>query len=236
MEGSHDNIGIRHRRNLKNRPIMIVYKITNKINGKAYIGQTIQKLKRRWDFHVCKRSGCLALKAAFEKYGIENFTIEIVYEASSLEELCQKEQQFIQEFNTLAPNGYNLTTGGERPVYSDESRKKMSESSKGRLVWNKGLTKDDPRVAKYVRSGKDHHYTGKSSAVKGRKHTQKANDKWKESNLKRFVKIKCVQTGQVFESINEAARVLGVRNGNITLVLQGKRSHTGGFTFTKEIE
>lgn len=127
---------------------MIVYLITNIINGKQYVGQTIQVLERRWNFHMSKNSRCLALKAAIEKYGKENFKVKEVYRALSLEELNKKEQEFIADLNTLAPNGYNLTTGGDRPVFSKESIEKMSKSAKGRSSWCKGMTVySDPRIA-----------------------------------------------------------------------------------------
>lgn len=70
---------------------MTVYLITNLINGKKYVGQTIQSIKRRWDFHVCGASRCIALNSAIKKYGKENFKIESIYEAHSLEELTTKE-------------------------------------------------------------------------------------------------------------------------------------------------
>ena len=70
---------------------MIIYKITNKINGKVYIGQTIQPLKKRWNLHRAKKSGCPALTRAFEKYGKDNFDICIIDHAHAREELDNKE-------------------------------------------------------------------------------------------------------------------------------------------------
>lgn len=87
---------------------MTVYLITNLINGKKYIGQTIQSVKRRWDYRVCNAGRCVALKSAIKKYGKENFKIESLHEASSLEELSIKESEYIKSFNTLAPNGYTF--------------------------------------------------------------------------------------------------------------------------------
>ncbi|NJO48219.1 MAG: GIY-YIG nuclease family protein [Leptolyngbyaceae cyanobacterium RM2_2_4] len=137
----------------------------NKIDGKQYIGQTIQSLKRRWAFHICKRSGCVYLKNAIKLHGKENFTIEEIYRAETLEELNRKEQEFIIKYNTLAPNGYNLTTGGERPKFSEETIQKMSFSKKGKPAWNKGLTKEDSRVQSYIRSGESHHFSGKKLLI-----------------------------------------------------------------------
>lgn len=161
---------------------MIVYLITNKIDGKQYIGQTTQELRRRWAFHVCKRSGCTYLKNAIEKYGKENFKIEEIYKAQSLEELDRKEQEFIIKFNTLAPNGYNLTSGGERPVFSEEVKDKISRSSKGKTPWNKGLIKEDDRVKSYIRSGESHHYFGLGPWL-GKKHSPESVEKMSKSKI-----------------------------------------------------
>jgi len=104
--------------------------ITNKINGKRYIGQTVRSLSSRWSSHKSGRSRCLAIKSAIDKYGAENFTVESIFNAESLEELNKKEEEFINNFNTLAPNGYNLKTGGSAPKFSEESKEKMSASRK----------------------------------------------------------------------------------------------------------
>ena len=215
---------------------MIVYLITNLANGKKYVGQTIQPLKRRWDFHVCKRSGCLALKAAMQKYGKDNFKIEEIYRAASLEELCRKEKEFIASLNTLAPNGYNLTTGGDRPVYSDESRKKMSESASNRSSWAKGKTMSDPRVAKSITAATKalKEIYGESSAAKGIKWSDESRKRLSKSKSK--VTIFCDQNGKTYISPYEAARDLKLRAGNIYLVAHGKRAHTGGYTFKRIVE
>lgn len=161
---------------------MTIYLITNLINGKKYVGQTIQSVKRRWDFHVCNAGGCVALKSAIKKYGKENFKIESIYEASSLEELSKKESEYIVSYNTLAPNGYNLTTGGERPVFSEETRKRMSEAGLGRVPWNKGLTKEDPRIDRSTKMARKamREKFGESGPNKGHKWSDEAREKASE--------------------------------------------------------
>lgn len=93
---------------------MEIYKILNRINGKAYIGQTI------WDFNS-RYKGCWHkwthskyLKNSVKKHGIENFSIEIL-ETNVLnqEKLDELEDFYIKKFNSLYPNGYNLKTGGK---------------------------------------------------------------------------------------------------------------------------
>lgn len=64
-----------------------IYKITNKINGKVYIGKTIHSIETRWNQHIYEskkqRYECRPLYDAFNKYGIENFTIEEIDRCSA---------------------------------------------------------------------------------------------------------------------------------------------------------
>lgn len=113
---------------------MIIYKITNKINGKIYIGQTIREIKHRWAQHCSKKEGCLAIYRAIQKYGKENFAIEKIDTASSLEELNKKETEHILSHNSLSPNGYNLNTGSGNKRWSEESKKRMSLSHSGKTL------------------------------------------------------------------------------------------------------
>ena len=104
-----------------------IYKITNTLNGKVYIGQTIRSIELRWNYHCSKSSECLKLKNAIQKYGKENFTIEQIDEAPSLDELNKKEEEWISFFNSVSC-GYNLQSGGLNRIHSVESLKKMSDS------------------------------------------------------------------------------------------------------------
>lgn len=117
---------------------MIIYKITNNINGKVYIGQTIQCLKKRWNSHKYnfKTKQDIYLYKAMKKYGIENFTIEEIGGANNITELNYQEWLLIYKYNSLAPNGYNLREGGRiNWSYTNETLNKMSKSQKNR--WKK---------------------------------------------------------------------------------------------------
>lgn len=96
---------------------MLVYKITNNVNGHGYIGITQCALAKRWREHLCAaRTGSgKRLYRAMRKYGIDNFTIATLREATSFVELQRFECELIIEHNTHAKNGqgYNLTAGGE---------------------------------------------------------------------------------------------------------------------------
>src|SRR5690606_37368139 len=85
----------------------VIYKITNKINGKSYIGQTIQSLGERWSKHKGKHSKSKILNLAIKKYGEENFEIEPIASATKRSHLSVLEVKLINDFNTLSPNGYD---------------------------------------------------------------------------------------------------------------------------------
>lgn len=112
---------------------MIIYKITNRINGKVYIGQTIKSLAHRWRQHCMPSEKCTCLVRAIQKYGKENFTVEQIDVASDPDELNEKEKYWIAEYDCMAPKGYNLKSGGnENIVYSDETRRRISEANTGK--------------------------------------------------------------------------------------------------------
>jgi len=98
---------------------MIVYKITNQINGKIYVGLTTQKITNRFRSHVYaavnrpEDSHCKALSCAIRKYGESNFNVEKIDEALTKKDLSDREIDWIKKLNCMSPNGYNLTTGGE---------------------------------------------------------------------------------------------------------------------------
>ena len=90
-----------------------IYKITNIINGKSYIGQTISTINHRFSQHVYdsknKKNSYMVIIRAIKKYGKENFKIEELAIAYNQKQLNFSEGFFINNFNTLVPNGYNVT-------------------------------------------------------------------------------------------------------------------------------
>lgn len=105
-----------------------IYKITNKINQKSYIGQSIN-IERRFKQHTKAKFG-FAIHKSFKKYGMDNFAFEVLYECPN-EEMNKWETFYITIFGTLAPNGYNLNMGGDGKETSEETKKKMSDQRKG---------------------------------------------------------------------------------------------------------
>ena len=112
-----------------------IYKITNRRNGKAYIGQTTRDAyKTRIRDHLNgTQHGSRLVKHAIEKYGQDVFTVEILHDGIIPEFLNTLEIEAIAKFNTVAPNGYNLDTGGNGVGSpSGETRRKLSEANKGK--------------------------------------------------------------------------------------------------------
>ena len=87
-----------------------IYKITNKVNGKSYIGQTRNSVEFRWRQHKNNKNG-YALHAAIRKYGAENFEVETL-EKCDISRLDEREIYYIDKYDTFN-NGYNLSKGGD---------------------------------------------------------------------------------------------------------------------------
>lgn len=95
-----------------------IYKITNKLNNKCYIGQSNNPMKR-WNSHKYNAlnavdKGKSAIHDALREFGIENFEFSII---GWFEDYNEKEKYYIQYFNSLVPNGYNIMDGGEEPPH-----------------------------------------------------------------------------------------------------------------------
>jgi len=125
---------------------MIIYKATNKLNGKNYIGQTTGNLNKRKNRHYrdsLKNIYLSKFHYALKKYDKKDFDWSILCECKTLEELNEKEKFFIKEFDSFGKNGYNLTNGGENYIRSEETKMKMSQQRKGRILsenWKKNLS------------------------------------------------------------------------------------------------
>lgn len=111
-----------------------IYKITNKNNGKCYIGQTIKNPKIRWIEHLSKSKRPDLYKTKFlsalRKYGKDGFIWEIIDESDTEENLNNLEMEYIKQFNSV-DFGYNILEGGfNAPLRNKKVAKKVSNSLK----------------------------------------------------------------------------------------------------------
>lgn len=207
---------------------MEIYKITNLINNKVYIGQTSTSMKQRMSEHL--RHNLLPIDRALNKYGIENFEVEVIDEANSKEELNQKEIYYIKKYNCIRPNGYNLTIGGKATTgyrNTDEAKRKMSNTA-----LENGLNKSEA----YKGEGNPFfgkHHTEESKKMmsekrKGMKHlTDEQVKKLRASHSTR--QVICIETEEIFNSIKEASKKYNILETHITRVCKGKRKTCGGY-------
>jgi hypothetical protein len=125
-------------------PICGIYRITNLINGKSYIGQS-RHCSNRWAQHKHgrRKDHNYYLYNAISKYGIENFIFEVMEECA-IDQLDDLERKYIAKYDSLKPHGYNLEIGGfTNKEVTAETKMKMSLSS--RLRWSRPLPDEERR-------------------------------------------------------------------------------------------
>jgi len=116
---------------------MFVYLVTNKINGKRYVGQTVNTLEIRWGQH---ESHSLNIKraepfmCALRKYGTENFEIKSLARCETMQELNHREEYYIELLGTMAPVGYNVQPGGNNKRMHPDTKKKISLAKIGKKL------------------------------------------------------------------------------------------------------
>lgn len=181
---------------------MIIYRITNIVNDKVYVGQTIRTLKERWKQHrsQAKHGSTYAIHSAIRKYGEDNFEIEIIDTASNREELDAKEIYWIEFYNSMTPNGYNLCEGGRSHRMTPETHAKVS----GENHWTK------------------HKSFSKESL-------EKKHDALYRKPSPRSKPICCVETGEVFHCGKEFEYRYGHHLSKIIACCKGKRETHHGY-------
>jgi len=184
----------------------VLYEHRNKVNGKRYIGITNNTVKR-WYGNGKHYDGSPYFWSAILKYGWNNFKHTIIFDDLSREEASELEKLFISMFRTREkPFGYNLTEGGiSAPTmlgkhHSKETRRKMREAALGRAIPEE---------------------------------QRKAHSKWMSENYvgkgnPRSRAVRCINTGEVFETQRSAAMEKGVLQSKIWMCCNGKASHTHG--------
>ena len=210
-----------------------IYKITNTINGRVYIGQA-QDIEFRWKRHERdSKTENQVIYRAMRKYGIENFSFEVVEECS-IEELDEKEIYYIEQYRSYVgwkdSNGYNMTLGGggSRGVkVSKESRQKMGDSRRGEKNHNYGkpMTKEAKEKLRRAKIGKtlsDYHKRRISESLLreknpfyGKTHTEETKKKMRENHAdikggKNPKAKKVICEGVVYDCLKDCAEFYGI--------------------------
>lgn len=212
-----------------------VYKHTSP-SGKVYIGITRLNPTNRWKNGAGYKNNC-HFTSAIQKYGWDNIKHETLFTNLSKEEAETKEIELIAEYESNNREfGYNIDNGGKtHGTHSKETRKKMSESHKGEknVFYGKNHTKESRKKISKNRKGQ----TG------GSKHwhygicwSEDVRKKMSEAHKK---KVKCVETGIIYDSIREAGEKININCGSIAKCCRGVKyfKTAGGYhwEFAKEV-
>ncbi len=212
---------------------MAIYKLTNKINGMIYIGQTIVKnpfTRINRHFNQNKHNQ-FRLQNAIQKYGKENFSIFILDDTIDINLLNELEQYYIDFYNCLSPEGYNLKKGGENGgPCSEETKKKIS-------IAKTGISNSKLLGRKFTQQ----HCDALSAVRKGKPQTEArklANIKTTEKRCIPIIAInKQLNEYKIFNSIEECSRQLNLVASCVSRVLrndQNRKQHKGWTFVYKE--
>jgi len=235
---------------------MIIYKTINKINKKIYIGKDTHNDPNYLGSGV-------SLNMAIKKYGKENFVKEVIDNCTTLDELNIKEAYWINLFNSTNKKiGYNLTNGGEggdtRKFYSKKQKElyknKMSLSMKSSEKYN-DFVKNKTGISRpeHSKKLKELYASGQMKAWNiGKSPTQETREKISKSNLGKKLtqkaknkiaksKYKAVTmhtlSGEYiksFESIKQAAEIMGIGRDSIYGCCVGKYKQGAGYVWKFE--
>lgn len=222
-----------------------IYKITNKLNGKCYIGQSVN-IKKRWEYYKYPSNAVstTAIIPAILKYGVEGFSFEIVEECSK-DQLNEREIYWIRECSSLVPNGYNLTSGGNAPTkISEISKEKMRAAKLGTVHSEETICRRRESFAK-VKDTTEYRtklsearksYVQSAETIRKRADAQIGKDIPIEQRInmaRAHMNGRAVlcSNGEIYMSVREAADACGVHTDSVLRVCSGKYKQAKGYSF-----
>lgn len=215
---------------------MLIYKITNNVNSKIYIGQTIGKIEARWKRHTwecTKKRNAMAITSAIIKYGEENFIIEKIDDAKTINELNEKEVYYIMLYNTISPNGYNLDIGGKNFKRTEETCKKMSMSKKNREVSEETRKKLSISHLGHIMSPETRKKLSDINKLKTI--DKKVREAASLKNSKSYILIKDNEL-YVIKNMKKFAKINNYQNSNLCQLVRGKISQYKNFKYILNLE
>lgn len=223
----------------------LIYKVTNLINNKIYIGQTTTSLEQRKKEHEYR---ALANKrntyfySAIKSYGIENFKWEILENNLSFDQLNSREEYWISYYHSNEKEyGYNMTKGGDNADNLNKWRQNNPElmSLEARKGWEKmqQILKDHPEKEKErkikAKLGQQKYINEHYDEIKERsyniylQHKEQQENTLQQCREKRMKKVRCIETNIIYASLNEAGRQTGNSPSNIKQCCDGIRKSAG---------
>ena len=185
----------------------IIYKYTSPSN-KIYIGQTNRTLQKRAN-HGKGYIHSSYFYAAIQKYGFENFTCEILREGLTLEEANYWERYYIQFYKSnIRKNGYNIAPGGDGNCMSPKGKQRLSEQMKHNNPMQ------NPEIAEQVAKKR----RGVPLSDIAKRHIAQGHQK----------QVQCIETQEIFESRNAAAKAYGVSPSGIGRAINGEQKTSAG--------
>lgn len=206
-----------------------IYKITNTVNGKVYIGQSVD-IEQRFADEIKKQRVNKHLKNAFNKYGIDNFTFETLLECPT-NQLNDEERRFIAQYDSANPaHGYNRTHGGKNAYAWSKYAALDMRGEKNPFYGRKhtpATIKKLSEISSILNKGRKHREDTKRkqaiSKIGGKNpNAQRVYQYTKDSEL-----IGC------YDSISVAALATGIGSSTISNCVSGISQSAGGYIWSK---
>ena len=218
-----------------------IYKATNKINGKSYVGQTCDFHSRVWQHQRCYEKEDCDFHRAIKEFGFDNFSWEIIETCESEDRACELEKYYIEKFNTYR-DGYNMTKGGKGAPYYN-ARAVVLLTLDGRYI-KRYDSAMDAEIDGFNNTDVLLNCKGKRRQTKG--YMFMFEDEYESNGAKTYRKpepngmrsiIQCDMEGnfiQKFKSLQEAARITGANRTTISGVLSNTYKSANGYIFVYE--